>query len=74
MKYFAKGKVTHTVQLTGRDIIEMLADIGLDIPVPMLGVSEAEIKFEVPGGGDYSNCSVDFKDEPRVSVSWSVES
>lgn len=66
MKYKAKGKITHTVELTGADIMGMMSEIGTRYTPG----SDATIKFRVPGGGDYSNVSIDFKDEPRVIVTW----
>jgi len=57
----------YTVKLSGAEIVRMLAGLGcytLDIP------PNAEIKFLVPGGGDWSNTAIDVDDENPVWVEW----
>ena len=66
MKLTKKGKITHTVTLSGKDIINMLHEMGTDYGPG----SDATVEFKVPGGGDYSNTDVDFLNEERVVVRW----
>lgn len=69
MKYSAKGKITRKVTLTGKDIMNMMSELGTRYTPP----EYATIEFEVPSGGDYSSCSIDFKNEGRVVVTWVTE-
>lgn len=69
MKYSAKGKITRKIELTGKDIMGLMGELGTRYSPP----SDATIEFKVPSGGDYSGCSVDFKDEARVVVTWVTE-
>lgn len=73
MKYSSRGKITHQLTLTGREILDLIVNDGFEIPTPMPEASMMEICFKVPGGGDYSNTSVDFKDEDRVVVTWTTQ-
>lgn len=69
MKYSAKGKITHTVKLTGKDILDLMPNLGTRYTPG----TRATIEFEVPGGGDYSSCSIDFMNEARVTIEWVEE-
>lgn len=71
MRYSSKGKITRKVELTGKDILSMMGES--HILTPYAPPADADIEFKVPSGGDYSGCSVDFKDEARVVVTWVVE-
>lgn len=66
MKLTKKGKITHTVTLSGEDIIELLHQNGTDYAPG----SDATVEFKVPSGGDYSGMDVDFLKEERVTVRW----
>lgn len=66
MKLSKKGKITHTVTLSGKDIIDLLHQNGTDYSPG----DDATVEFKVPGGGDYSSCNVDFLSEERVVVTW----
>jgi len=66
MKLKTKGKITHTVTLSGKDIIDMLHEMGTNYAPG----ANATVEFEVPSGGDYSGMSVDFLSEERVTVTW----
>jgi len=66
MKLKTKGKITHTVTLSGKDIIDMLHEMGTSYTPG----ANATVEFEVPSGGDYSGMSVDFLSEERVTVTW----
>lgn len=64
----------HTVRLNGKDIIFLLRQelksqgVKTDLP------DNAEVEFHVPGGGDYSNCSLNVDDDNAVTVTWSEKS
>ena len=64
MKYKATGKITHTVELTGEDIMGMMCELG----TRYTPAQDATIQFRAPGLSEV----VDFKKEPRVIVSWTV--
>lgn len=68
MKYKSTGKITHTVELTGEDIMGMMSEMGTRYTPG----DNATIEFRVPSGGNYAGEAVDFKKEPRVIVSWTV--
>ena len=65
---------TFELQLNGRDIIdcvrqELKAQGGhniADLP------DNAEVTFYVPGGGDWSNTSIDITDEYPIRISWKI--
>jgi hypothetical protein len=66
VKLTKKGKITHTVTLSGKDIIDMLHERGTDYsPGP-----DATVKFKVASGGNCSNTDIYFLDEGRVVVTW----
>lgn len=69
MKYSASGKITRKIELTGQDIIRMMSQLGTRYTPP----DHASVEFDVPRGGDYSGCAVDFKNEARVVVTWVTE-
>ncbi len=52
--------------LTREHIIELLRQAGHDI------ADDAEVVFQVPGGGDYSNCEVDVDGDSPIAVRWTV--
>lgn len=57
-----------TIELTGDDIIKALVDAGhIDMP------NRATCEFQVLGGGDYSNMSVDVDDDAKVIVRFTEE-
>lgn len=72
MKLIRKGKITHTVTLSGADILDLLPHLGTNYSPPATATS-VEVEFLVPGGGDYSNEAVDFMKEEWVRVTWTVE-
>lgn len=54
------------IKLTGADILKLIAAAGLhdgDIP------KSAEVMFHVPGGADWSNCSLEVDDYP-ITIQW----
>lgn len=69
MKLTKIGKITHVVELSGEDIMRMLADCGTNY----IANDTGRVEFQVPGGGDYSNERVDFTKEGRVFVTWETE-
>jgi hypothetical protein len=70
MKLTKKGKITHTVMLSGKDICELLAEQGTDYTPPPDG---AKVEFLVPSGGDVSGEALGFYNEDLVRVSWVKE-
>lgn len=56
-----------TIKLNGRQIIELLnGSITDEIP------DNAVVTFSIPGGGDWSNQNLDFKDDSLVTISYST--
>jgi len=54
-----------TIKLTGTDILIALVDAGhIDMPDTFTCV------FEVPGGGDYSNTSVNIDEDAQVVITF----
>lgn len=70
MKLKKSGKITHTITLSGKDILEMLPELGTDYAPG----NDATITFKVPTGGDYSGTSVNFEDDERITVTWTTRS
>ena len=65
--------VEHEVRVGACDLIELLRLAGVQV------TSGAEVRFHTPGGGDWSNCSIDLDSdgdsgEQVVTVSWKVRS
>ena len=60
---------TQTVELAGHEILDMLRRHGIGIPegVPV------EVFVCVPGGGDYSNTSLDVDEDCPVTVRWKTQ-
>ncbi len=52
-------------KLNAKNIINYLEREGVDIK----SVDEAVIEFHVPGGGDWSNTSIDISDDDPIHVS-----
>lgn len=52
------------VRINGDQLRELLKSAGVLVP------PGAEITFTVPGGGDWSNMSIDIDDEHPITVSW----
>lgn len=48
------------VVVTRSVLIRAIREAGIDVP------DNAQVTFQVPGGGDYSNCEVDLDDEEQV--------
>ena len=58
----------YKVEITGEMIIAMLRETGMTIP------DSATVSFTVPGGGDWSNMSIDVDAENPVYAEWQVQS
>jgi hypothetical protein len=56
-----------TIKLTGDDILSLLAEGGHIPAKPDLG---AKVSFTVPGGGDWSNMSVDIDKDNVIRVAY----
>ena len=56
----------HTLELGGYVIVSMLREFGHDIP------DGASVKVYVPGGGDWSNMSLDIDSRCPVIVEWTT--
>lgn len=56
-----------TVGLDREDIIEALQKAGHDVP------DNATVSFRVPGGGDWSNMSVEITRDDPVRVCWKTK-
>lgn len=69
MKLNTTGKITHTLYLSGKDIIDLLEALGSNY-IPNETV---EIVFKVPTGGDHSGSEVEFENDERVKVTWTEE-
>ncbi len=54
-----------SLALNGADIVDLLKINGA-IPRE----AKAEVKFRVPGGGDYSNCTLEVSDADPIVVSY----
>jgi len=59
----------HELRLSGEGIRGLLIHMGLIIPER----AEVRIYFEVPGGGDWSNTTIDIDDKRPVTVEWVIE-
>lgn len=68
MKKTVKGEITHRLELSGKDILELLPELGTNYTPN----DTATVEFMVPSGGDYSGCLVGFEDQHRVIVTWVV--
>lgn len=60
-----RTRIDREVRLNHRNIRELLEQQGLDIP------TNARITIDVPGGGDWSNTSLDVDDANPVVITWS---
>jgi len=56
-----------TIKLNGRQILELLKDRITD-KIP----DDAVVAFSIPGGGDWSNTDLEFKDDSLVKVSYTT--
>lgn len=68
MKLTKKGKITHTVTLSGKDIIDMLHMLHL-MGTDYGPGSDATVKFKITGGND-GHRDVYFLNEERLVVTW----
>jgi hypothetical protein len=59
-------KRTSTITLTGRMIAEMVMREH-DIP---LGSVDVQVTFDVPGGGDWSNETINVSTDHPITVTW----
>jgi hypothetical protein len=57
------------IELTGRDITQMLSKHPRFSGIP----DHANISFHVPGGGDWSNMSVEIDDVNPIYIEWQTE-
>lgn len=57
----------HTIKLDGGKIVELLRNAGVEIP------TGTEVKFKVPGGGDWSGMDCPIDDRNHVTVTWKTE-
>ncbi len=57
-------KTSYSIELSGADIINLLNEAGVAAP------KNAVVEFDVPGGGDWSNMSVDIDQDNPVTVRW----
>jgi hypothetical protein len=58
-------RTTRTIEITGVHLLELLRAAGHDVPR-----TGTNVEFSVPGGGDWSNTSIDISEEHPVTVSW----
>lgn len=58
--------VPYQVALTGETLVSILRDAGYEIPIT------ADVEFDVPGGGDYSNCTLDVSRDYPLYIRWKV--
>jgi len=58
------------IKLSGQDIIQLLLEKGT---LPRLVDGKGNAFFDVPGGGDYSNCSIDIDSDNLVRIEYSGE-
>ena len=58
------------IQLTGLDIVSMLAERGVSMGS---NPNAVEVTFNIPGGGDWSNKIIDVNKEYPITVSWKIE-
>lgn len=58
------------LQLNSEDICRLLRLAGIVIPV---NASDVCIDFRVPGGGDWSNATIDIDSDHPVRVEWSIK-
>lgn len=72
MKAKTNTTVHNTVTVSGIDIFNLLIQAGM-IPRDV-EKQNITVVFKVPGGGDYSNTSVDFIREELVEISWTNQS
>jgi hypothetical protein len=56
----------HRVEITRKDLVEFMKKLGYDLP------RDASIYVNVPGGGDWSNTSLDIDKETPVVVTWAT--
>lgn len=57
----------HKVELSRSEMFELLTKAGYEIP------NSAEIFICIPGGGDWSNTSLDIDDDHPVTITWQKE-
>lgn len=64
----------HTIRLTGKAIVELvnqeLKAQGVDSLIP----DNATVEVGVPGGGDWSNTSLDIDQRTPVTIGWTERS
>lgn len=58
---------TTKVTLAREDVIKLLRGTGCNVP------EDAQVKFHVPGGGDYSNMALDVDESSPIEVEWTIE-
>jgi len=58
------------IKLSGQDIIQLLLEQGT---LPRLIGASGNAFFDVPGGGDYSNCSIDIDSDNLVRIEYTGE-
>lgn len=56
----------YEAELNGVDIVELLRKAGHNIP------EGATVYFAVPGGGDWSNTSIDITTEHPLRIEWKI--
>jgi hypothetical protein len=58
---------SHELRISNELILALLRNAGARVP------SDAEVHFHVPGGGNWSNTSIEVSDEDPVHVTWKDE-
>ena len=53
------------IKLTGKDIVNLLVEQGV-----IGSKNKADVKFKVPGGGDWSNMTIDIDKDNTINVSY----
>lgn len=56
----------HEMSLSRESLIKALQVCGVEVP------KDASVTFTVPGGGDWSNCTIDVDREHPINIEWTV--
>lgn len=60
-------ETTYTLKVGSTALRELLIHAGHKVP------ENAKVTIWIPGGGDYSNCSLDVTDQNQLDIQWKVE-
>lgn len=56
----------HAIKISGAQIIDLLRGGGFDVP------DNAAVTVAVPGGGDWSNTTLDLNCDSTVQIAWEI--